>query len=63
MKAPPDFLKALAKNAKAKAFYATLNRTNTYAIAWRIKEARKPETRERRIKTFVAMLAKGEKLH
>ena len=63
MKPPSDFLKALNAHKKAKAFYATLSKANTYAISWRIFEAKKPETRARRIKQFVAMLAKGEKLH
>ena len=46
-----------------KAFYATLSKANTYAISWRILEAKKPETRARRIAQFVTMLSKGEKLH
>ncbi|MEU6548019.1 YdeI/OmpD-associated family protein, partial [Streptomyces sp. NPDC046859] len=33
------------------------------AILYRVRDAKKPETRARRIKKFVAMLAKGEKLH
>jgi uncharacterized protein YdeI (YjbR/CyaY-like superfamily) len=60
---PQDFLDALEKNKKAKAFFATLNKTNTYAIFYRIQHAKKQETRERKIKEFVAMLARGEKLH
>ena len=52
-----DFVKALAKNKKAKAFLATLNRANTYAIAFRLHHAKKPETRARRIETFIAKLA------
>ncbi len=60
---PEDFLKALGKNKKAKAFFETLNRTNLYSIAWRLQTATKPETRERRMKAILAMLAKGEKFH
>jgi uncharacterized protein YdeI (YjbR/CyaY-like superfamily) len=63
MTVPKDFLSALAKNKKAKEFFATLNKANLYAIAWRLHNAKKPETRERRKQTFLAMLAKGEKLH
>ena len=63
MKPPADFLKALTKDKNAKAFYATLTRADTYAISWRILEAKKPETRARRIARFVNMLSKGEKLH
>lgn len=60
---PADFEKELSRHPKAKAFYKTLSRANTYAINWRIQTAKKPETRERRIKTFIAMLEKGETLH
>lgn len=60
---PEDFLKELNKDKKAKAFYETLNRTNTYAIIYRLQSAKKPETRARRMKEFLAMLAKGEKLY
>jgi uncharacterized protein YdeI (YjbR/CyaY-like superfamily) len=63
MKVPEDFLKELSKNKKAKAFFETLNKTNTYAIAWRLQTAKKPETRERRMKLLLEMLEKGEKLH
>ena len=60
---PDDFLKAVARNRKAKAFLATLNRHNFYAIVYRLQTAKRPETRVRRIRTFVAMLAKREKFH
>jgi uncharacterized protein YdeI (YjbR/CyaY-like superfamily) len=63
MQIPGDFLKALAKNAKAKAFFKTLNKTNTFAIGWRLQTAKKPETREKRIKAIIEMLAKGQKFH
>lgn len=60
---PEDFLKALAKNEKAKAFYETLNKTNRYALYYRINSVKKAETRERKIREFVEMLERGEKLH
>ncbi|HTI70954.1 MAG TPA: YdeI/OmpD-associated family protein [Candidatus Limnocylindria bacterium] len=60
---PDDFVKELARNKKAKAFFATLNKTNLYAIAWRLQTARKPETRKRRMDTILEMLARGEKIH
>jgi uncharacterized protein YdeI (YjbR/CyaY-like superfamily) len=63
MKLPDDFLKQLAKDRKARAFFETLNRANTYAIAWRLQTARKPETRERRMTAILTMLSKGEKFH
>ena len=58
-----DFLQALAKAKKAKAFFETLNRTNLYSIAYRLQTAKTPETRNRRIKTIIAMLSRGEKFH
>jgi len=60
---PPDLEEALAKNTKAKMFFATLDSANRYAILYRIQTAKKPETRQQRIRQFVAMLAKKEKLH
>lgn len=60
---PDDFMKALSKNKKAKAFFKTLNRANTYAITWRLQTAKKPETRKKRMDTIVEMLANGEKFH
>ncbi len=63
MEVPEDFLRVLDKNKKAKAFFETLNKTNLYAIAWRLQTAKKPETREKRINIILEMLAKGEKFH
>jgi uncharacterized protein YdeI (YjbR/CyaY-like superfamily) len=60
---PEDFLKELARNKRAKAFFATLNKTNLYSIAYRLQTAKKPETREKRILAIVEKLARGEKFH
>jgi uncharacterized protein YdeI (YjbR/CyaY-like superfamily) len=60
---PKDFRKELAENAKAKAFFATLNKANVYAITWRLQTAKKPETRQRRLEVILAMLARGKKFH
>ena len=60
---PPDLQAALDGSPKAKAFFATLNGTNRYAILFRTQTAKKPETRAKRIKQFVEMLEKGEKLY
>lgn len=60
---PEDLAAALAKNPKAGAFFATLNRVNRYSILYRTHAAKKPETRAARIAKFVAMLAKGETIH
>ncbi len=63
MKVPDDFLKALSKNKKALAFFNSLSKTNTYAIEWRLQTAKKPETRQKRMKAILEMLKKGEKFH
>lgn len=60
---PADFLAALAKHAKAQAFFGTLNKANRYAIFFHLTTAKKPETRARRLAKFLAMLKRGEKLH
>jgi uncharacterized protein YdeI (YjbR/CyaY-like superfamily) len=60
---PEDFIKALDEDKKAKEFFETLNRANIYAIVYRLQTAKKPETREKRIKMIVNMLGRGEKFH
>ncbi len=60
---PSDFQAELDRHAKAKAFFATLNSANRYAILWRIQTAKKAETRAKRIEQFIQMLERGEKLH
>ena len=63
MTVPEDFLAALEKRPKARAFFETLNKQNRYAIAYRLQTARKPETRQKRFEQFLAMLEKGEKFY
>ena len=60
---PTDFLLLLDKNKIAKAFFKTLNKTNVYAIVWRLQTAKKPETREKRMNAIVAMLAEKKKFY
>jgi uncharacterized protein YdeI (YjbR/CyaY-like superfamily) len=60
---PEDFQAELDRNPAAKAFFTTLNSANRYAILFRIQTAKKPETRTRRIRQFIEMLEKNEKLH
>jgi uncharacterized protein YdeI (YjbR/CyaY-like superfamily) len=60
---PEDFHAALNKNKKAKTFFESLNKANLYAIAYRLQTAKKPETKQRRMKMILAMLAKGEAFH
>ena len=63
MTVPEDFAKALKKNARARKFFDTLNSKNRYTVLYRIHDAKKPETRARRIDTFIAMLAEGKKIY
>ena len=63
MKVPDDFVKELQKNKKAYEFFLSLNRANTYAIAWRLQRAKKPETREKRMRALLEMMRTGKKLH
>lgn len=63
MRMPPDLRAALSKNATAKAFFKELSAANRYAILWRVHDAKRPETRARRIAEFVGMLRRHEKLH
>jgi uncharacterized protein YdeI (YjbR/CyaY-like superfamily) len=60
---PADFLKALKKDKTAYTFFKTLNKTNLFAITWRLQTAKKPETREKRMKTILAMLAAEKAFH
>jgi uncharacterized protein YdeI (YjbR/CyaY-like superfamily) len=60
---PDELAEALAANPTAAEFFATLDGQNRYAILYRIQDAKKPETRARRIETYIAMLAEQKKLH
>jgi uncharacterized protein YdeI (YjbR/CyaY-like superfamily) len=60
---PADLQAALDANAAAAAAFAALDSQNRYAILHRTQTAKRPETRARRIETFVAMLERGERLH
>ena len=63
MTIPEDFLLELQKDKTAFAFFETLTKSNKYAIAWRLQTAAKSETRDKRMKTILEMLSKGEKFH
>ncbi|WP_155371730.1 YdeI/OmpD-associated family protein [Catellatospora vulcania] len=60
---PDDLAQALAANPDAQRFFAAVDRQNRYAVLHRIQEAKRPETRARRIAQYVAMLAEGRKIH
>jgi uncharacterized protein YdeI (YjbR/CyaY-like superfamily) len=60
---PPDLKAALAANPKAQKMFDTLTSQNRFAVLYRTTTAKKPETRAKRIVTFVAMLARGETIY
>jgi uncharacterized protein YdeI (YjbR/CyaY-like superfamily) len=60
---PGDFQAALDANPRAGEFFRGLDRANRYAVLFRIQTVKKAETRARKIREFVAMLEKGEKIH
>ena len=60
---PEDLAAALAVSPRANEFFQTLNRANRYAVLFRIQTAKKVETRERKIKEFIAMLERHDKFH
>jgi len=60
---PGDFQAALTVNPRANEFFQSLDRANRYAILFRIQTAKKAETRARKIREFIAMLARHEKIH
>ncbi len=60
---PPDLAAALAASPAAADFFATLTSQNRYAVIYRVEEAKRAETRARRIASFVEMLERGETVH
>src|SRR5690349_11040072 len=60
---PDDLVAALTANPAAAEFFERLDGRNRFAILYRIQDARRPETRARRIEQYVAMLGEGRKLH
>jgi uncharacterized protein YdeI (YjbR/CyaY-like superfamily) len=60
---PPDLQRELDANPAAASFFETLDSQNRYAVLYRIQDAKRPETRARRIAQYVEMLAEGRKLH
>ncbi len=60
---PDDLQAALDANPRARESFATLTGANRYAILYRVQDAKRPETRARRIAQFVEMLAEGRTLY
>ena len=60
---PPDLQSELDAHPDAAAFFSTLDRANRYAILYRLQTAKTPTTRATRLRTFIAMLSRREKIH
>ncbi len=60
---PEDFQRALDQNPAANEFFAALGSSHRYSFLYRIEDAKRPQTRERRIREYVAMLAEGRTIH
>ena len=60
---PDDLRAALDGNTKAAEFWAGLNKSNRFAILYQLQDAKRPETRARRLEKFMGMLERGEELY
>jgi uncharacterized protein YdeI (YjbR/CyaY-like superfamily) len=60
---PDDLERELDANPAARELFLALDSRNRYAILYRIDDAKKPETRARRIAKFVAMLSEGKTIY
>jgi uncharacterized protein YdeI (YjbR/CyaY-like superfamily) len=63
MRPPEDLMAALEKYPEAQRFFEGLNSQNRYAILYRLHDAKRPETRARRLEEFVRLLREGKTLH
>jgi uncharacterized protein YdeI (YjbR/CyaY-like superfamily) len=63
MRPPEDLEAELEKFPAARRFFENLDSQNRYAILYRLHDAKRPETRARRLEEFVRMLREGKTLH
>lgn len=60
---PDDLRDAFNHDPQAAEAFNQLDAHNRYAIIWRINDAKRPETRARRIAKYLDMLRRGERIH
>jgi uncharacterized protein YdeI (YjbR/CyaY-like superfamily) len=60
---PADLAAALAANPRAQAMFEILTSANRFAVVFRVNDAKKPETRAKRITQYVEQLARGETIY
>jgi uncharacterized protein YdeI (YjbR/CyaY-like superfamily) len=63
MRVPEDLERELASRPRAREVFESLDSANRYAILYGLDEARRPETRARRLAKFVAKLEAGERVY
>jgi uncharacterized protein YdeI (YjbR/CyaY-like superfamily) len=63
LEVPDDLAAALAAEPKAQAMFEILTSANRFGVIYQVNEAKRPETRVRRIARFVEQLARGETLY
>ncbi|MDM4143108.1 MULTISPECIES: YdeI/OmpD-associated family protein [Mycobacterium] len=60
---PNDLAAALAAEPRAQEMFDILTSRNRYAVIYRVSNAKRTDTRTRRIAQFVEMLARGETIY
>jgi uncharacterized protein YdeI (YjbR/CyaY-like superfamily) len=60
---PDDLQRELDRDPTAAAAFAELDARNRYAIIWRLNDAKRPDTRARRMAKYLDMLRRGERIH
>ncbi len=63
MQVPDALFAALKKNKPARIFFESLDKTNRYAVCWRVQTAKTPEICAARVSKLIEMLANGQKIH
>ncbi|MFD7153137.1 YdeI family protein [Kribbella sp. NPDC059898] len=60
---PDDLAAALAAEPRARAMFDILTSANRFAVIFRVNDAKRPETRAKRITQYVDQLARGETIY
>ena len=63
MGVPPDLEAVLARRPRARRAFEQLDGRNRYAILYRLHDAKRADTRQRRLEQFIAMLEAGRTIH
>jgi uncharacterized protein YdeI (YjbR/CyaY-like superfamily) len=63
MTVPDDLQAQLEAHPRVRRFFEQLDSRNRYAILYRLHDAKRVETRQRRLEKFVRMLDAGETLY